>query len=314
MSRKVSILSVVAAMAVLSVLSVVTMAFAEQEEGSGQDEKKVTLCHNGHTISVGAPAQDAHVTNHGDTLGPCADIAAPSTLETTDTTSGTSTTGTTDTTDTCTTGTTDTTTGMSTTGTTDASGTTGTTDTTTDTTGTTGTTGTTDTTGTTTGTTGTTDACATETTGTTTGSTETTDTTGTSTTSTVDTTSTTTGDTTTTTGDSAIQEKVTLCHVSENGTETIEVDMSAQETHLAHGDTLGACEQPTSTSTTGTTSTTTQTIDTAGTMIGASDGGNQANVCVLRHKHNGKKYHQVWDVDVLHVGDKVVKNKFCHEG
>jgi hypothetical protein len=35
---------------------------------------------------------------------------------------------------------------------------------------------------------------------------------------------------------------------------------------------------------------------------------------VVRHKHNDKKYHRVWDVDVLHVGDKVVKNKFCHEG
>jgi len=108
--------------------------------------------------------------------------------------------------------------------------------------------------------------------------------------------------------------KVTLCHVSENGTETIEVDMSAQDTHLAHGDTLGACEQPTGTSTTGTTSTTTETIDTAGTTIGTSDGGNQAKVCVIRHKHNDKKYHRVWDVDALHVGDKVVKNKFCHEG
>src|SRR5215216_2363751 len=295
MSRKVSILSMVAAMVLITVLAVVTMAFAEQEEGSGQGQPKVTLCHKGHTISVAEPAQDAHVTNHGDTLGPCADIAAPSTLETTDTTSGTSTTGTTDTTDTCTTGTTDTTTGTSTTGMTDASGTTP------------GTTGATDTT------TGATDT-ATDTTGTT-GTTGTTDTTGTTTTGTLDATGTTTGDTTTTTGDSAIQEKVTLCHVSENGTETIEVDMSAQETHLAHGDTLGACEQPTGTGTTGTTSTTTtQTIDTAGTTIGTSDGGNQAKVCVLRHKHNDKKYHRVWDVDALHVGDKVVKNKFCHEG
>jgi len=195
--------------------------------------------------------------------------------------------------------------------------TTGATDTATDTTGTTGTTETTDTTGTTTGTTGTTDACTTDTIdtmATTTGTTGTTDATGTSTTGTVDATGTTTGDTTTTTGGSAIQEKVTLCHVSENGTETIEVDMSAQADHLAHGDTLGACEQPTNTSTTGTTSTTTQTIDTAGTMIGTSDGGNQAKVCVLRHKHNDKKYRWVSDVDGLHVGDKVVKNKFCHQG
>jgi hypothetical protein len=48
---------------------------------------------------------------------------------------------------------------------------------------------------------------------------------------------TTAGDTTTT-GDRGIQENVTLCH---QDTQTIVVDVSAQETHLAHGDTLGAC-------------------------------------------------------------------------
>jgi hypothetical protein len=56
MSRNMSILSVVAAMAVLSVLGVVTVAFAEQEEGNGKGQEKVTLCHNGHTITVGKPA------------------------------------------------------------------------------------------------------------------------------------------------------------------------------------------------------------------------------------------------------------------
>jgi hypothetical protein len=123
----------------------------------------------------------------------------------------------------------------------------------------------------------------------------------------------TTGGDTTTTGNGGNQQKVTLCHITGNGTtETIEVDVSAQDTHLEHGDTLEACEQPTGTSTTGTTSTTTQTIDTAGTTIGTSDGENQTKVCVLRHKYNDKKYHRVWHVDVLHVGDKVVKNKFCH--
>ena len=61
MSRHVSILSVVAAMALLSVLSVVTMAFAEQEEGGGRGQEKVPLCHNGHTITVGEPAQDTHL-------------------------------------------------------------------------------------------------------------------------------------------------------------------------------------------------------------------------------------------------------------
>src|SRR5215213_4175802 len=48
--------------------------------------------------------------------------------------------------------------------------------------------------------------------------------------------------TTTATSDGVIQENITICH---NGTETIVVDLSAQATHLAHGDTLGACEQTT---------------------------------------------------------------------
>ena len=65
MSRKVSILSVVAAM-VVTVLSLVTVAFAAQEEGGGQGQEKVTLCHKGHTITVGVPAQAAHL-KHGDT-------------------------------------------------------------------------------------------------------------------------------------------------------------------------------------------------------------------------------------------------------
>lgn len=38
----------------------------------GQD--KVTICHNDTiTITIGAPAVDAHVNNHGDTLGACAE-------------------------------------------------------------------------------------------------------------------------------------------------------------------------------------------------------------------------------------------------
>jgi hypothetical protein len=57
-----------------------------------------------------------------------------------------------------------------------------------------------------------------------------------------ETTGTTTAGGDTTTGDGGIQENITLCH---QGTETITVDVSAQDTHLAHGDTLGACEQTT---------------------------------------------------------------------
>src|SRR5215211_473498 len=105
---------------------------------------------------------------------------------------------------------------------------------------------------------------------------------GTTTTTTGTTTSTTTGDTTTTTGHSAIQENITICH---SGTQTIVVDLSAQATHLAHGDTLGACETTTGTTTTGTTEIrgTTTGGDTTTTTGG---GGNQEKVCVL-HKNKG---------------------------
>jgi hypothetical protein len=102
------------------------------------------------------------------------------------------------------------------------------------------------------------------------------------TTTTGTTTSTTTGDTTTTTGHSAIQENITICH---NGTQTIVVDLSAQATHLAHGDTLGACENTTSTSTTRTTGTTGTTA--GGRPPTTGGGGNQEKVCVL-HKNKGE--------------------------
>ncbi|MGZ4020066.1 MAG: Kazal-type serine protease inhibitor domain-containing protein, partial [Flavisolibacter sp.] len=38
-------------------------------------QKKVTICHKGHTITVGAPAVAAHLA-HGDTLGPCVPVCA----------------------------------------------------------------------------------------------------------------------------------------------------------------------------------------------------------------------------------------------
>jgi hypothetical protein len=122
-----------------------------------------------------------------------------------------------------------------------------------------------------TSTTGTTGTSATGTTGTTAGRT-----TGTTT----GTMGTTTGDTTTTTGDGVIQEKLTICH---NGTETIVVDLSAQATHLAHGDTIGACETTTGTSTAGTTRTTGTTTVGAPTT---GDGGIQEKVCVP-HRNKG---------------------------
>ena len=71
MSRNVSILSLVAAMVVLIVLGVVTVAFAEQDNEGGLGQDKVTLCHKGKkTLTVGAPAQEAHL-RHGDSPGAC---------------------------------------------------------------------------------------------------------------------------------------------------------------------------------------------------------------------------------------------------
>jgi Right handed beta helix region len=68
MSRSVLILSVVAGM-IITVLAMAAVAFADDDEG-GPGEHKVTLCHEGHTITVGAPAMAAHV-RHGDTEGAC---------------------------------------------------------------------------------------------------------------------------------------------------------------------------------------------------------------------------------------------------
>ena len=96
------------------------------------------------------------------------------------------------------------------------------------------------------------------------------------------TTGTTTGVTTTTRGDGGNRQNVTLCH---DGT-TIVVGVSAQATHLAHGDTLGACGQTTGPSTTGTTRTTGTT--TGGTPT-TRDGGNQEKVCVL-HRNRGNDH------------------------
>jgi hypothetical protein len=41
------------------------------KNGGGNGQPKVTLCHKGKTLTVGAPAQAAHL-RHGDTEGPCA--------------------------------------------------------------------------------------------------------------------------------------------------------------------------------------------------------------------------------------------------
>jgi hypothetical protein len=41
-----------------------------QAQGNAYGGTKVTLCHNGQTITVGQPAAQAHL-DHGDTAGPC---------------------------------------------------------------------------------------------------------------------------------------------------------------------------------------------------------------------------------------------------
>jgi hypothetical protein len=126
------------------------------------------------------------------------------------------------------------------------------------------------------------------------------------TTTTTGTTTTTTADTTTTTGNSAIQENITICH---NGTQTIVVDLSAQATHLAHGDTLGACEQTTATTTTTGTTRTTGTTTGGDSTTTTGGAGNQQKVCVLRKNkgdHDNKGEHKDND-DNAHA-DKNIGN------
>jgi Ca2+-binding RTX toxin-like protein len=89
MSRRVSIFSVVVVMTV-TVLATVAVALAQEEPldepqnegGGGHGQEKVSICHKGHTITVGAPAVAAHRA-HGDTEeGACGDVPlAPGTPE-----------------------------------------------------------------------------------------------------------------------------------------------------------------------------------------------------------------------------------------
>ena len=55
-------------------------AVAGEDQGgmAAEGVEKVTICHippgnpeNAHTITVGAPAVEAHVTQHGDSIGEC---------------------------------------------------------------------------------------------------------------------------------------------------------------------------------------------------------------------------------------------------
>jgi hypothetical protein len=55
----------------------------------------------------------------------------------------------------------------------------------------------------------------------------------------------------------------------------------------------------------------------AAPVIASGNGDNNNNnndkVCVLHRENDGKDYQWVWDVEDLHVGDKVVKDKFCDD-
>jgi len=51
---------------------VVVMLLGAGAAFAGKGQEKVTICHKGKTITVGAPAVAAH-QKHGDTLGPCED-------------------------------------------------------------------------------------------------------------------------------------------------------------------------------------------------------------------------------------------------
>ena len=53
---------------VLAVLAISGAATAVAAAYGPHD--KVTLCHNGHSITVSMNAQDAHM-GHGDSIGPC---------------------------------------------------------------------------------------------------------------------------------------------------------------------------------------------------------------------------------------------------
>ena len=79
MNLRASILSAVVAI-VVTTLAMVTVAFAAQRDGDPGQEK-VAICHEGHTITVGAPALAAH-ERHGDTEGAC-ETATPETPDTT---------------------------------------------------------------------------------------------------------------------------------------------------------------------------------------------------------------------------------------
>jgi len=65
----------------VTVLAGGRMAEAKRRgKGKHKGKPKVTLCHNGQTISVGNPAVNTHLA-HGDYLGPCRNTCPPGTCD-----------------------------------------------------------------------------------------------------------------------------------------------------------------------------------------------------------------------------------------
>jgi hypothetical protein len=71
MRRVISILLVIALM--VAMLAVGPAAMAKKGNGHGKGQaKKVTICHNGHTIKVSKKAAASHLKHHPlDYAGPC---------------------------------------------------------------------------------------------------------------------------------------------------------------------------------------------------------------------------------------------------
>jgi hypothetical protein len=79
-SRKFPRIAAAVALAICTVVALSALGgvgFAQNGGTAGQYQygKKVTICHKGHTITVGKAAVPAHL-RHGDALGSCATVAA----------------------------------------------------------------------------------------------------------------------------------------------------------------------------------------------------------------------------------------------
>jgi hypothetical protein len=69
-SRMASIIASVGVSAAVVVTILMVSGAASAVAAAYGPHDKVTLCHNGHSITVSMNAQDAHVA-HGDAIGPC---------------------------------------------------------------------------------------------------------------------------------------------------------------------------------------------------------------------------------------------------